>query len=169
MLRHGVAAADPVAALGYAALHTARVAPADAEAVLTAAARTADGEFLVAVGQALTVLTGDPGWTRLLLPVLAGDPRWGTRVAAALALAAAPPTGEAADALARAVGDDEDYLVRYHAANALLRYAGRRRPDVSTRPALFEPLCRPAAGVADDRDRAGWRAVAARLRAAVLL
>ncbi|MEO3926198.1 HEAT repeat domain-containing protein [Micromonosporaceae bacterium B7E4] len=61
--------------------------------------------------------------------------RTGNRIDAAIALAGFAPTPGLVDALARAVRE-RHYLVRYHAANTLLRYAGRRR-DVSDHPALF--------------------------------
>lgn len=137
MLAAGVAAEDPVAASSIAVLADDGQAPDGAEALLLAAVPGATGTFLVRVAQALHALTGDESWSGPVVSVLMSGEFWGVRIDAALALAGFAPTAELIDVLGRGVRDDE-YLVRYHCANTLRRYAGRKR-DVSELT-LFEKI-----------------------------
>lgn len=129
MLAAGVDAGDPVAAVSIAVLANEGLAPDDAEALLLVAVPNATGTFLVRVAQALHALTGDESWATPVASVLASDAFWGVRIDAAMALAWFAPTAELIAALGRGVLDAE-YLVRYHCANTLRRYAGRKR-DIS--------------------------------------
>ena len=154
MLQAGLAERDSLAALGFASLAEAGLAPADAADLLRAAAASADGELLIRVAQALWASTGDPAWASAILPVLHADGSEFVRLDAAMALAGFPPAPGLIAEVARAVREDAAYLVRYHAANTLIRYAGGRG-DISDRPSLF-------ALVSGD-DPAGWRAAAEQL------
>lgn len=140
MLAAGVGAGDPVAAVSIAALADEGLAPAGAEALLLAAVPDATGTFLVRVAQALHALTGDESWAAPVASVLASDAFWGVRIDAAIALAGFAPTAELIEALGRGVLDAE-YLVRYHCANTLRRYAGRRRDISELR--LFDKITGP--------------------------
>jgi len=93
-----------------------------------------------------------------VVEVLASTVHWGIRIDAAIRLQAFPPTPALVAAVARGVRDQE-YLVRYHCANTLLRWAGRDE-DISDDPELFGM-------VVDDAGLAGWAQVAERLAAAV--
>jgi len=106
------------------------------------------------VAQALFAVTRDPSWAGPIAEVLHGDESEFVRLDAAMALAHFPPTEALVAAVAEGVRDPA-YLVRYHSANTLLRYAGKRG-DISTRKTLF-------AQVSGD-DPEAWAAAAARLR-----
>jgi len=158
MLRAGLAARDDLAAQAFRELAVAGLAPADAPVFLRAAVAGASDEFLIRLAEALFAVTGDPSWSAAIVSVLRGGRSEFTRLAAAMALAGFPPADVLVEALARAVQDPE-YLVRYHAANTLLRYAGDPR-EISDRPELFEKIVSSAA-------RRAWRSAAAELAAAV--
>lgn len=165
MLPIGLAAEDPVAAQAIHALADAGKTPEDAEALLRAAAATATETFLVRVAQALHVVTGDESWSKPIASVLASNAFWGVRIDAAMALAWFTPTPELIETLGEGVRDDE-YLVRYHSANTLLRYASRAKRlsdirDVSDRPTLF-------ARITSDDGQTRWQEAAAQLMAAAL-
>ncbi|MDW5323657.1 hypothetical protein [Plantactinospora sp. KLBMP9567] len=168
MLGAGMAARDPLAAESIAALAGDGLAPSGAEGLLRAALPAASGTFQVRLAQALQVLTGDEAWAEPVASVLAAGAHWGDRIDAAIALAGFAPTPRLVEALARAVRD-RYYLVRYHAANTLLRYAGRRR-DVSDHPALFALISSGDDDTKPDAEVTAQRAEAARrLSAAVAL
>lgn len=156
MLTAGVGAGDPLAASSFAVLAEDGHAPDGAEALLLAAVPGATGTFLVRLAQALHALTGDESWSAPVVSVLASDEFWGVRIDAALALAGFAPTAELIAALGRGVRDEE-YLVRYHCANTLRRYAGRKR-DISELK-LFENI----SGRVDGDERAAREEAADRL------
>ena len=140
MLAAGIDARDPVAASSLAVLAGGGLAPAGAEALLLAAVPDATDTFLVRVAQALHALTGDESWAAPVASVLTSDAFWGVRIDAAIALAGFIPTAELIEALGRGVLDAE-YLVRYHCANTLRRYAGRTRDISELR--LFDKITGP--------------------------
>ncbi|GIG92029.1 hypothetical protein [Plantactinospora endophytica] len=160
MLAAGIAEADPLAAESIAVLADDGLAPPDAEVLLRAVLPTASGTFLVRVAQALHVLTGDEAWAEQIASVLAEGAHWGDRIDAGMALVGFAPTPRLVDALALAVRE-RHYLVRYHAANTLLRYAGRR-PDVATHPALFALISAGDDDTEPDAEVTAQRAEAAR-------
>jgi|SRR5579859_2589818 len=123
MLPLGIRAGDPVAAQSVAVLADAGLAPAGISATVTAALPGAGGSFRVYLACALRVLTGDQAWAGEIVPVLARAPFWSDRVDAAIMLREFAPTPVLVEALARAV-TDEEYLVRRHASDTLLRWAG---------------------------------------------
>lgn len=157
-LRLGLAARDPLAAQAVAALAREGLASAEAEGALRQALPAAEDAFRVRAAQALRVITGREEWAGEILPVLAGAGHWGPRIDAATVLAEFAPTPELVEALAAAV-QDEEYLVRYHAADTLLIYSGRVG-DVSRHPALFRKIMSPRDDVPDDGDRERWREAA---------
>ena len=155
MLRAGLIAADPLAAQALARLAGEGRAPADAVSYLRTALARARGEFRVRVAEALYTLTGDPSWAQPIAAELADADSEFVRLDAAVALGGFPPTAVPVEALTAAVRDRE-YLVRYHAANALLRLAGERR-SVDGFPALFQMI--------NDGGEGEWRAAADELAA----
>lgn len=161
MLAAGLDADDPLAAQSLGALHDEGLAPAGAEALLRAAAARATETFLVQVAQALHALTGDESWATPIAAVLVSDAFWGVRIDAAIALTGFTATPDLIEALADGVRDEE-YLVRYHSANTLLRYAGRKK-DLWDYRSLFDRIATPAEGDPTDTDRAKWAEAALRL------
>lgn len=165
MLAAGLDAADPLAAQSFAALDAEGLAPPAAESLLRSAAQEATEEFLVRVAQALHVLTGDESWSAPIAAVLTSTAFWGVRIDAARLLADFAPTPALIGALADGVRDEE-YLVRYHAANTLLRYARRKR-DVADYRTLFDKIATPREGEPTAADRDKWHAAADELTAAL--
>lgn len=165
MLRAGLAERDELAAQAFGALAAAGLAPADAASMLRSAMAEATDGFLLRLAEALFAVTGDPSWAGPIVSVLRAARSEFTRLAAAMALAAFPPAGPLVEALAGAVQDPE-YLVRYHAANTLLRYAGDAR-ELSDRADLFDKIATPRAGNPTNADREAWQAAAAELTARV--
>ena len=161
MLAAGLDADDPLAAQSICALNDNGLAPAGTEALLRGAVSRATGTFLVQVAQALHALTGDESWATPIAAVLVSDAFWGVRIDAATALTGFAPTPELVETLARGVRDEE-YLVRYHCANTLLRYAGRKK-DLWDYRSLFDLVATPAEGEPTDADRAKWAEATNRL------
>jgi hypothetical protein len=161
MLAIGIERGDPLAAESFGWLARAGFARDGWSALLSAAVSTATGTLQVRLAEALHVLTLDESWGNVVASVLTTGGFWGERIDAAIALAGFAPTEELVAALARAVCDDE-YLVRYHAANTLLRYAGRAG-DIARRPALFAKIKTPASGAAQAADRLAWQSAADQL------
>ncbi|MFF5078277.1 HEAT repeat domain-containing protein [Actinoplanes sp. NPDC000266] len=158
MLRAGLSAGDPLAAQSFTALAAEGRAPADAVSYLRGALHGTSGAMRIRVAEALYTITGDPSWSRPIVGVLsAAASSEFARLDAAIALARFPPNSALVTALAAAVRDPE-YLVRYHAASTLLRYAGDRRPPESV-PALFDRLTAAA--------EQQWRSAADELEARV--
>jgi hypothetical protein len=166
MLAAGLDAGDPLAAQSITALATEAKAPAGSVAPLRAAIPDAAETFLVRVAQALHVLTGDESWADPIVSVLTSDAWRGTRLDAAIALTGFAPTPQLIRPLGQAVRDPE-YLVRYHAANTLLRYAGHDTA-IADLPGLFTKIRHPIDGEATQADTANWRQAADQLTADAL-
>ncbi len=166
MLALGTKAGDHLAAESFGYLFVQGLVPDGALELLRAAAPTAHDEFLIRVAEALFVLTTDPSWADPIVSVLATADSEFVRLDAAMALAGFPATAPLVRALARAVCDPE-YLVRYHAANTLLWYAGEDG-DVSNHNELFARIARPATGAPSDADRRSWQSAAGELSAQAL-
>jgi hypothetical protein len=94
--------------------------------------------YRVRCAEALTRLTGEQSWSAAIVDALRDGPFWGDRLDAAMALGHYEPTVELIAALMVAM-EDEEYLVRYHAANSLLRYAGSAE-DISDDAELFAQI-----------------------------
>jgi HEAT repeat protein len=138
MLLQGLAETDPLAVQAIAEADF----PEDVQRRMISALRAAldrtSSTFRVRVAEALTRLTTEQRWSSAIVDALEGGPFWGDRVDAAMALGRYEPTVELIAALMRAMRDEE-YLVRYHAANALLRYGGSTT-DVSEDRELFAQI-----------------------------
>ncbi|GAB3411234.1 hypothetical protein [Flindersiella endophytica] len=160
MLALGIKERDPLAAQSIAALAGAGITIDGAEALLRSAVPTAGGTFLVRLAEALRAVTGDQAWSGPIVSVLTSsrDADWYPRLDAARALAGFRPTSDLVQALGHGVCDPE-YLVRYHSANTLLRYAGRAG-QISDHKELFGLIT-------SDSDRDSWQSAAVRLTAAV--
>ncbi|HEU5110868.1 MAG TPA: hypothetical protein VFT95_20195 [Micromonosporaceae bacterium] len=166
LLAAGLAARDPIAAQSLGRLAAAGLLPDGAAGLLRAAATTATDTFLIRVAEALHAVTADPSWAGPIVGVLASATSGFVRLDAAIALAGFPATRRLVEAAAGAVRDPE-YLVRYHAANTLLRYAGAAG-DISDDRALFARIATPAEGAPGDADRRSWRDAADELAARAL-
>ena len=162
----GINAGDPLAAQSIAVLAGSGLTPEGSQTLLRAAIAGASGTVLVRLAQALYALTADQSWANPIASVLSAAGHWGERVDAAIALAEFEPTRHLIQALARAICDP-DYLVRYHAANTLLRYAGRTQ-KVSDLPEIFTKISTPAAGQPSAADQAAWQNAADQLSPAAL-
>ena len=160
MLRAGIAEGDALAAQTPRELTLTDQQRAVFVDLLTAALPAAEAGVRLEAGASLYVLTGDPTWSAPVAEVLGSGLFWGVRIDAAIRLAAFPPTADLVAVLALGVRDPE-YLVRYHSANTLLRWAGRTE-EVSDDEELFGLL---VDGVGPE----GWAVVAGRLAAGVPL
>jgi hypothetical protein len=158
MLHAGISEGDALAAQTPRELTLTEEQRAGFVEMLTAALPTADAGVRLEAGASLFALTGDPGWSAPVVEVLGSTAFWGVRIDAAIRLKAFPPTLDLVTAVARGVRDPE-YLVRYHSANTLLRWAGRTE-EVSDDEEMFALLV-------DEAGAEGWAAAAARLAAAV--
>lgn len=130
VLGEGLGEQDPLAAQAIGELGDST--PPALIDTLAAAAPDASGDFAVSVAAALHRLTGDESWSAPIVRVLLSDAFWGVRLNAAMALAQFAPTIELIAAAMQGVRAD-DYLVRYHSANTLLRWA-QLPADISAHP-----------------------------------
>jgi hypothetical protein len=138
VLLEGLAEGDGLAAQAIVEAGFAEDLRADLIPALRAAIDRTNSSFRVRVAESLTRLTGVQQWSSAIVDVLVGGPFWGDRVDAAMALGHYAPTIELVAALVRGMQDDE-YLVRYHCANSLLRYGGSTA-DVSDDKELFAQI-----------------------------
>jgi hypothetical protein len=158
MLAAGLAEADPLAAQTPRELTLSDEQRAVFVRMLTDAMPNAVAGVLVEGGTTLFALTGDPAWSGPVAAVLASAMFWSVRIDAAMRLKAFPATTALVATLANGVRDPE-YLVRYHSASTLMRWAGVTA-DISDDKELFPLLA------ADDAPQ-GWATVAERLAGAV--
>ena len=162
MLVAGVAEQDALAAESIGHLEPESSVP-QALAALAAGVVTPSGDYSLRRAETLWALAGDHTHLEAMIAILLGDDHWGVRLDAAIAMAPLQPTSEAIHALQQAVADEE-YLVRYHAAESLLSYADRE-PDIAGHD-LFESLRMPPAGEeATATIRQAWADAAAELAA----
>lgn len=160
MLAAGIAEGDALAAQTPRELTLTGQQRADFVRLLREALPKANAGVRLEAGASLFALTGDPGWSAPVVEVLGSGAFWGVRIDAAIRLKAFPPTPELVAALARGVRDLE-YLVRYHSANTLLRWAGQTE-EISDDEELFGLLV-------DEAGAEGWSVAAERLAAGVPL
>ena len=158
MLAAGVAEGDALAAQTPRELRLTDEQRAGFVRLLRDALPRANAGVRLEAGASLFALTGDPEWSAPVVEVLGSAVFWGVRIDAAIRLKAFPPTPALVAAVAEAVRDPE-YLVRYHSANTLLRWAGRTE-EISEDGELFGLLV-------DEAGPEGWADVAGRLAAAV--
>ena len=123
MMLQGLAEGDPLAAQSISEADLPLEIRTRFIPVLEAALDRTNSTFRVRVAEALTWLTGEQRWSSAIVDVLAGGLFWGDRLDAARALGNYQPTVELVAALMRGV-QDEEYLVRYHSCDSLLRYSG---------------------------------------------
>jgi hypothetical protein len=164
MLVAGINASDPLAAQSIAALARSGLMPEGSQVLLREAIAGASGTLLVRLAQALHELTADQSWANSIASVLTTARHWGERMDAAIALTEFDPAAHLIQALVRAVCDPE-YLVRYHAANTLLGYAGQTQ-KVTDLPLIFMKIKTPATGQPSPADQAAWKSAADQLAAA---
>jgi HEAT repeat protein len=158
MLAAGLAEGDALAAQTPRELTLTDAQRARFVRMLTEALPGANAGVRLEAGASLFALTGSAEWSAPVVEVLASTVHWGVRIDAAIRLKAFPPTQALVAALADGVRDPE-YLVRYHSANTLLRWAGRTE-EISEDERLFHLLA------ADDA-AARWATVGEELAAAV--
>lgn len=128
MLKLGMGENDDVAAQACRALeHTEEQKPAIV-AMLEAALPESSGSTRTDIAASLHALGSAKHSTEELAQeicdVLLSGHHWGVRLDAAIRLAAFAPTPRLVGAAAAGVRDEE-YLVRFHSANTLMRWAGR--------------------------------------------
>ena len=109
---------------------------------------------VVQISRTLYRLTGSTVTMQPILDVLDSSVHWSDRIDAAIALRDFPPSEAGKACLLRNV-QAEDYLVRYHSATTLLRWAGVSTP-IEDDDALFTLLVK-------DEDPDAWAQVAAAL------
>lgn len=160
MLRAGIAEGDALAAQTPRELTLTEPQRIGFVAMLREALPTTNAGVRLEAGASLFALTGDPTWSAPVVEVLGSTVHWGIRIDAAIRLTAFPPTTDLIAAVAEGVRDPE-YLVRYHSANTLLRWAGRTE-EISDDRELFRLLV-------DEAGPGGWAAAAERLATAVSL
>lgn len=160
MLLAGIEEGDALAAQTPRELTLTEEQRAGFVAMLREALPGANAGVRLEAGASLFTLTGDPAWSAPVMEVLTSTVHWSVRIDAAIRLKVFPPTPALVAGLAEGVRDPE-YLVRYHSANTLLRWAGRTE-EVSDYKELFGLLV-------DEAGPDGWAVVAQRLAAAVPL
>ena len=126
--------------------------------MLEAALPRSSGEARTEIATSLHALGGPAELAEHVVEVMLGRDHWGVRLNAAIRLAGFAPTPELVEAAASGVRD-EHYLVRFHSANTLLRWAGWEH-EVWKDEELF-------AMISDDAAPAAWAQAAERLAAAV--
>ena len=158
MLAEGLAEGDQLAAQTPRELRLTDDQRAVFVEMLTDPVRGAHGGVRLEAGASLFALTGDPSWSSPIVEVLLSPMFWSVRIDAAMRLRAFPPTPDLVAALAAGVRDPE-YLVRYHSATTLHRWAGHT-DEISDDATVF-PL------ITSDATPERWDAAAEQLVAAV--
>ena len=93
------------------------------EAALRAAIEGSYGGRRVRIAESLRAFTGSTEWDRYVGDALDQPNMWSEHITAAMALRRATPSVGLIEVLERGV-QNEEYLVRYHAANTLSSWAG---------------------------------------------
>jgi len=146
MLRVGLDAGDMHAAQALAAMRDVQ----SRQPVLTQLS-SASGSAKVAFALAAHELAPDPALAQPLVEVLQGLGPWSERIGAAIGLRRFAGAADES-ALLRAVGEDADYLVRYHASESLLHRWNVRPPAISKHTVVFELIRGPDRGQPSKRD-----------------
>jgi len=154
MLRAGIRENDAVAAEAARNLEPTEDQVAAIAELLEEELPAATGGTRSEIATSLHTLGGPAELAQHVVDVLLGADHWGVRLEAAIRLAGFAPTPALVEAAEAGVRDD-DYLVRFHSANTLLRWAGRDE-DISDDEELFGLLV-------DDAGPDGWARVAERL------
>lgn len=160
MLLAGVAEGDALAARTIRELELTPDQRSHFTATLLAASVLHTGASRIAAARSLYELTGDAGSASAIAEELNAPRFWSDQLDAALALRDFPPTADLVTSLSRAIRENEEYLVRYHASNTLLRWSGSDH-EIEDEAPLF--------GLLVGEDPAGWGRVADDLTARVAL
>lgn len=163
MLLAGVTARDPLAAGAVAALAAGGFSVPRTRALLPVLAADASGTFAIRAAQAMYAISGDAEWSVPIAGLVVSTDHWSVRIDAAIALAGFPPRESSVQALEQGVQDDH-YLVRYHSASTLRRYAGIVESDPN--PRLLAVISDPAETASPAQWRADLQKTASRLAAA---
>jgi hypothetical protein len=153
LLFEGMAEDDPLASQSLAELEPAPTGELAIRVIekLTEHLPTSGPSAVVQISRTLFRLTGTSVTAAPIIQVLDSAVHWGHRIDAALALRDFPPSPEGKACLLRNV-QTEEYLVRFHSANTLLRWAGVDG-SIEDMDELFTLL-------AKDADPAAWKRVA---------
>jgi hypothetical protein len=155
VLPEGLAAQSAVAAAGARRLGASHLLPQLEDLVLKAA-----GGFAVEAARAVRDLGGHHRPALLqLYHLLINDPFRGRRIDVAVGLRHFPQP-ETTEILLRSVAGDPEYLVRYHAAESLLRLGGIVPAGLSDHDALFQDVAAGDGEEPTDDLRARWRRAA---------
>jgi len=159
MLIEGVEAEAAIAAASIGRLLAAGREVPQALERLQAYNNSPSAPFALRRAETLFNVTGDPAHRTTMLGVLTGAHHWSVRIEAAMAIGNLKPSLEAIVALQSSAAS-EDRVLRFHSADALLKYPGAGTET----PQLFRKLASPGIkGEPTSIDRAGWREVAAKL------
>jgi len=159
MLVAGIAEGDALAAETVRELRLTPAQRSHFVATLLASSMLQHGGVRIAALRSLVELTGDPSHATGIAEELHIAAHWGDRLDAALALRDLAATPALVTDLATAVAGDPEYLVRYHAANTLLHWAGLPA-EIESHDDLFALLTA-------DESPEKWARVAADLAARV--
>ena len=143
MLLEGIGEHDALAAKVVDALVASGHPVPSLVAALRAVHDKGGWDFAIASASALYRETREDTWDGWLLRALSEGPSWSFRIDAAIALRGFAASPTRIEALAAGIGDAE-YLVRYHCATTLLRYAGDQT-ELSELPVFKDILDEPAA------------------------
>ena len=158
LLFEGMAEDDALAAESLSELEPAPTGEVAARVIakLTEHLQTSGPSATTQIARTLFRLTGSTEWVEPIVQVLDSSVHWSNRIDAAIALRDFPPGDVGRAALLRNVQAD-DYLVRYHSATTLLRWAGVTA-QLEDDDALFSLIVK-------DEDPAAWAKVASALAA----
>jgi hypothetical protein len=156
LLFEGMAEDDPLASQSFAELDPAPTGELAIRVIakLTEHLATSGPMAVVQISRTLFRLTGSTVTMQPILDVLDSALHWSDRIDAAIALRDFPPSDAGRACLLRNV-QAEDYLVRYHCASTLLRWAGAGT-SIEDDDELFTLLVK-------DEDPDAWAQVAAAL------
>ncbi len=156
LLFEGLAESDALAAQSFAELDPPPTGELAIRVIdkLTSHLATSGPLAVVQISRTLFRLTGSPVTIQPIIGVLDSSVHWSNRIDAAIALRDFPPSDAGTACLLRNV-QAEDYLVRYHSASTLLRWAGVETA-IDDDEHLFSLLVK-------DDDPKAWAEVAAAL------
>jgi len=148
MLLLGLRLGDSVAAQALEAMGVR-----DAVAEMRVQLDRATGVPLVRIAHSIHRLTPDLSLVPRIVEVLESAGSWSNRMDAAMVLRDFD-SPESVAALLRAVREDHDYLVRYHASSSLLALAVIEPADVAEHPEIFKLICSGSERDGEPRDAA---------------
>ena len=158
MLLEGITLHEALSAKVVDALVASGHPVPDLVAALRAVHENGGWDFAIAAASALYRATREDTWDSWLLRALREGPSWSFRIDAAIALRDFAPNPARVEALVAGISDPE-YLVRYHCATTLLRYAGEET-ELSELPVFKDILDEPAADAVARHTRAATQLAA---------